>query len=197
MKERPILFTPHNAQLVHESKKTQTRRILKSQPWEGLGRIDGPAFYAPTKVNKRTGEEYPGDDVFGVYDHTGEWGCVCPFGRPGTRLWIREAWAFPGEELHMYKGCPADAEIVEKWKQDKNAPQVKWKPSLHMPRWACRTVVELVEVRVERLDKITESDSQAEGVKSVAEFMDLWVSINKTWEPSLWVWVLTMRRVTP
>lgn len=225
MKERPILMTPENAQKVFDGTKTQTRRILKSQPWEWLRRIDGPAFYAPTKVNKRTGEEYPGDDVFGVYDHTGEWGCVCPFGRPGDRLWIREAWA-PCDACHMeiYKGqgvrnCPHC---------DESASGLKFTPSIHMHRWVCRTVVELTKVWVERVQDIQEEDAGAEGAAFMCSqcgcdldtqegsevhaacddldcnqgsyregFRRLWNSINGkgSWALNPWVWVLTMRKV--
>ncbi len=193
MKERPILMTPENAQKVHDGTKTQTRRILKSQPWEGLGHIDGPAFYAPTKVNKRTGEEYPGDDVFGVYDHTGEWGCVCPFGRPGDRLWVREAYARSGcRDNCTHLGC----HTLYKGSSAKSLGAygaVKWTPSIHMPRWACRTVVELTDVRVERLQEITAEDAINEGVRCLGDgtydrddFSGCWTNYSRTETTAYW-----------
>lgn len=222
MKERPILMTPENAQKVFDGTKTQTRRILKSQPWEGMGRIDGPAFYAPTKVNKRTGEECPGDDVFGVYDHTGEWSCVCPFGRPGDRLWIREnGWERPERTPKMLRDGADTWErfYFDALLDDGEAAELKGygfkrRPSIYMPRWASRTVVELTEVRVERLQEITEADALAEGCGTTLPlgptyegwadtvhrelFKQLWESINGngSWALNPYVWVLRFKKVT-
>ena len=71
----------------------------------------------------------------------------------------------------------------------------KWRSSLHLPKWACRTWLEITEIRVESLGQITEADARSEGVASVAEFIELWRSINKTWQPELWVWVIGFRMV--
>jgi hypothetical protein len=71
-----------------------------------------------------------------------------------------------------------------------------------MPRWACRTVVELTEVRVERVHEITQEDAKAEGCGSHhttprGEFMQLWESINGagSWAANPWVWVISFRRI--
>ncbi len=170
MRERPILMTPENAQKCHVGTKTQTRRIVK----------DFGAFH------------------HGVLHCGGKHGvptAICPYGGVGDRLWVREPWAWPGEEAHLYKGNPSDARLVDEWKKDQNSCQVKWTPSIHMPRFACRTVLEITDVRVERLGSISEADAQAEGVQDIAEFIKLWESINQTWEPSKWVWVLEFRKV--
>ena len=187
MKERPILFTPEHAQKVLVGTKTQTRRIVKRN---ASGRVQ--AVGSPKNWHL--------DDPDAVL--------ACPYGAVGDRLWIKEAWAWPGEELFMHKGCPADAETVEKWKQDKNAPPVKWKPSLYMPRWACRTVVELTEVRVERVWEISERDAIAEGVQPcghtsfhvdehTCSFRLLWETIHGkgSWALNPWVWALTFKKV--
>lgn len=228
MKERPTLMTPDNAQKCYEGTKTQTRRILGSQPWEGMGRIDGPAFYNPTKVNKKTGEQYPGDEVFGVYDADGEWGCVSTFGRPGDRLWVREAWcvgkpALPsGCGIVPYYG-PSKAidrsvctKVVHRgaWTGD---DQPKWRSGMFMPRWACRTVLEITDVRVERLQDINLEDCQSEGVRCESytgapyctwcsgheapchrdAYKTLWESINGvgSWAQNPWVWVIAFKKL--
>jgi len=79
-----------------------------------------------------------------------------------------------------------------------------WQPSIHMPRWACRLVLEISDVRVERLQAISEADVVAEGVSTpgpfaVHHFRDVWASINgqASWDADPWVWVITFKRITP
>ena len=213
MRERPIVMTPENAQKCHEGTKTQTRRILRIQPWEGIGRIEGPAFYSPTKVDQKTGEEYPGEEVFGAYDADGQWGCPCPFGRPGDRLWVREnGWERPERTPKMMRdGADTwerfyyDALLDSGERDELKGYGFKRRPSIHMPRWACRTVLEITDVRVERLQAISEADALAEGVLvhpdaetgARMEYFALWESLHGvgSWGKNPWVWVLTFREV--
>src|ERR1700744_3603412 len=79
----------------------------------------------------------------------------CPYGKPGDVLWVRETWNqyYSGEDsLFAYKA--SDAEF----------PFKGWKPSIFMPRLACRIFLEIVDIRVERLRDIDQKDAQAEGV---------------------------------
>lgn len=190
MKERPILMTPENAQKCHEGGKTQTRRIIKPQP-------DGKIFH-----------KY--DGCWNSAHFEGEW--ICPYGVVGDRLWIREAFAWPGEEVLIYRGNPGDMDVVRHWMARENGPKVKWTPAIHMPRWACRTVLELTEVRVERLQDCSTEDAISEGAetfegecelrdkrltKAQLQFAALWESINGpgSWGLNPWVWVLTFKKV--
>lgn len=203
MKERPILMTPENAQKCFDGVKTQTRRIVKPQPEEGM-KILGPEMYTPCRTDKN-GEMYPGEDVFGVYSDDGEWGVACPYGAPGDRLWIREAGWFKqwpgGNTIKAYK-ANWDGHDGTPWG---DIEPKKWMPSLHMPRWACRTVVEITEIRVQRIQEISHDDAIAEGLSyeittdvPCSNFRDLWISINgpDSWDANPWVWALTFKKVT-
>lgn len=134
----------------------------------------------------------------------------CPYGRPGDALWARECW---------YANSPGSAVLYRADHPEPEAKEGPWKPSLLMPRWASRITLPLVEVRVERLQDITEEDSKAEGVELPActyvgecrsnscprhgrldrhrnAFARLWDSINGEkpgcpWADSPWVWCLT------
>lgn len=227
MKERPILMTPENAQKCHEGTKTQTRRVVKQQPPEDVGKILGPEMYAPVKVDK-FGEEYPGEDVFGVYSDDGEWGAVFPYGQVGDRLWVREnGWERPARTPKMLRdGADTwerfyfDALLDAGEAEELKGYGFKRRPSIHMPRWACRTVLEITEVRVERLQEISDKDARAEGcpthvvehtfrkvyrdekeraIHRIESFQRLWESINGhgSWALNPWVWVLELRRVKP
>lgn len=213
MKERPILMTPDNAGKVFEGAKTQTRRIVKYSP------ILGEPDYWCSKI----GESY-------FVRVMGDYRRFCNYGQVGGRLWIREAYARSGcLDNCAHLGC----HTLYKGSSKKSLGAygaVKWKSSIHMPRWACRTVVDLTDVLVERVQDITEDNAKAEGAAFVCEqcgsdldtqegsevhaacddldcnqgsyregFRRLWNSINGTgsWERNDWVWVLTMRRVTP
>lgn len=162
MKERPIFMAPENAQKCHEGTKTQTRRIVSVPSWASDDDMLKLAIQRPA-----TGIAYYMDGI-------PEKRLTCPYGVVGDRLWVREPWAWPGEEFHLYKGSPADARIVEEWKKDQNSCQVKWTPSIHMPRFACRTVLEITEIRVERLKEISEEDALAE-IGSLETVTQEWV----------------------
>ena len=84
---KPITLTAEMVRAVLAGEKTQTRRPVEPQPPEGVGKIIGPELYRPTRIN-RAGEQYPGAEVFGVYDEDGEWGAKCPW-RVGGRVWAR------------------------------------------------------------------------------------------------------------
>jgi len=206
-KERPILMTPENAQKCFDGTKTQTRRIVKLPRDRGTWE---PFFFEGSKCTTSDGK--PGEDLVCITNTKTGKTLACQFGQAGDRLWVREPHAWPGEEAYLFRGNPEHKALVEKWRSDPNYPQIKWTPSIHMKREACRTVLELTEVRVERLNDISHEDAVAEGcagsgwhvseqastvVYPVDAFRSLWESINGpgSWGLNPWVWVLTFRRV--
>ncbi len=203
-KEHPILFSEPMVRAILEGRKTQTRRIVKPQPASHL--LDGE--WLPPK---------------------------CPYGGLGDRLWVRETFGYcSGVGL---TSNTADATYVcfrdgsQVFKKDRSYHQWtkpvndsawpsdwKWRPSIHMPRWASRITLEVTGVRVERLQDISEEDAVAEGLEprdwcgpsqfhlangctvygqSVHCFKKLWESINglNSWDANPWVWVVEFRRL--
>lgn len=163
-KERPILFSAPMVRAILNSTKTQTRRAWSVQPPPGV----------------RVGW-IPGETSAGRY------------GRPGERLYVRETWAAPHAYDHLPpRLIPQDARIHYAATEDRGG--LLWRPSIHMPRWASRITLEITDVRVERLGIISHEDAIAEGVSSVDEYRMLWTTINGTWSPEIWVWVVDFRR---
>jgi hypothetical protein len=128
-------------QAIRAARKTQTRRVVKPQPvWVGDPNV-------PFKTQDA--------DPKGIIN--------CPYGQPSDRLWVREAW-HPSN--HVPFGTRAD--YLADTPDARGEGFWKWKPSIHMPRWASRITLEITAVRVERLQAISESDARAEGVDWVA-----------------------------
>jgi hypothetical protein len=122
-----------------------------------------------------------------------------PYGKPGDRLWVRETWGM-FEETHKciphYRATHA-TDVVP-----------RWRPSIHMPRWASRITLEVESVRVERLKECSDADALAEGCSSADMqsgdrlqdvYRRLWESINGpgSWEANPWVWVVEFKRIQP
>lgn len=198
IKERPILFSGPMVRAILEGRKTVTRRAMKVQPvlngklWQvyGAGWSDGV-----TSVPAVTGHSLATN---------------CPYGQIGDRLWVREAFnrTNPGgtEGVYYYR---ADGEFPKCIGGGKFTGVESWKPSIHMPRAACRILLEITDVRVERLQEITPSQCIAEGAwrikdkalgrghEAVAAFKDLWQSTGGDWDADPWVWVVEFRKVQP
>lgn len=207
MKERPILFSGAMVRALLDGKKTQTRRALKVQPLDILPMLEDKA-----------GVEWVGhmqvDPPRGIVFR-------CKFGKPGDRLWVRETWSQPttldpGPTFYRadYPTCvPAQFENVPP------VHHVRWKPSIHMPRNLSRILLEIVSVRAERLNDISEADARAEGIidggclncgnnepcgcdspepDARDSFVRLWESINGdgSWAINPWVWAIEFRRVS-
>ncbi|MGY2258173.1 hypothetical protein [Pseudomonas sp. SDO55104_S430] len=166
-KERPILFSAPMVRAILEGRKTVTRRALAGglDP-ERLGETMTKAQWA--KVNR----ELP--VAFGP-------AYFCPYGQPGDRLWVRETWYCDHFEVQQGPYLqPADMHDLDQSREhgelvyaaDGLAPyeqeQPTWKPSIHMPRWVSRILLEITDVRVERLQDISEQQAQAEGIVGVA-----------------------------
>lgn len=200
MKEHPILFSGAMVSALLAGTKTQTRREVKPQ-------------FAPEAVPAEmcaTNEQ--GHQVSG---HSGMWwddeasnadeAVRCPYGQPGDRLWVRETFA------HIYRdNAKPDERRDEDVAYKADHPGLdehaygSWKPSIHMPRWACRIVLEIVSVRVERLQDISDADAVAEGTAQHPDgpwhaFRSLWSLINgaDSWDANPWVWVVEFKRVQP
>ena len=135
----------------------------------------------------------------------------CPYGQVGDHLWIRErGWERPERTPQMMReGADTwepfyyDAMLIEYEAEELQAWGFRRRPSIHMPRWACRTVVEITGIRVERVLEITQDDCLAEGCGNPyttprAAYRVLWESINGSgsWESNPWVWVLTFKKVS-
>jgi len=128
---------------------------------------------------------------------------------PGDRLWVREAWrvvpgcTYPGEAMVVYRaGAPGrtcslpedvDAAELSKWSRLTKKGEPRWTPSLLMPRWAARTVRQVVSVHAEQLDTLTPEQALEEGFATPAEFTNAWDAIyrdaGKTVASRPWVWV--------
>ncbi|MFY1054705.1 hypothetical protein ACOQNP_24060 [Ectopseudomonas khazarica] len=228
MKERPILFSGPMVRAILSGQKTVTRRVVKPQP-DFLGSMTDP-----TTPFKTLGAGLHGQ-------------IVCPYGQPGDRLWVRETFALLGNEdgccidwqdnlvkgdergaARIYRAScpPGDYGLNQipakaEWKPDTEPMEYDgaWRPSIHMPRWACRILLEVTAVRVELLQNISEEQALAEGARpepcdharqtcsdigcwgdtAKGAFGFLWESINGagSWDANPWVWVVEFKRVTP
>jgi hypothetical protein len=199
IKERSILFSAEMVRAILDGRKTQTRRVFKNAP-----------------DDLRSGR-YP------IWpEHEG----LPPsrYGQPGDRLWVRETYTWitlaeneftgdgwPGRRIRKPDGIPvlmlyrSDA-IAEDWDNQIS----HWNPSIFMPRWASRITLEIISVRVERVQSISIDDIKAEGCTGAPlpgqvvsrndgyqhyqEFKYLWDSINAKrgygWDANPWVWVI-------
>lgn len=147
VKERPILFSTPMVQGILSKVKRMTRRT------KGLERINE----TPESFECMGLTEYEGNLIANFILHrVAGFKIKCPYGKPGDRIWVREAWGKCNEKL-VY------AASVCSPKYDK--PKYGWKPSIHMPRVASRILLEITDIRVERLQYITEEDAIAEGVE--------------------------------
>ncbi|EIL6378337.1 hypothetical protein LL615_002397, partial [Salmonella enterica] len=188
-----------------EGRKTQTRRVLATYQ-------DAVKFCPEWDVN--------GKQIFivlGEKDHTGMNPVItaipCPFGQPGDRVWVRETFRVHSRATDVAT-LVYRASVRNSWTEqthrvpvavcNKPATPEKWTPSIHMPRWASRITLEITGVRVERLNSITESDAEAEGVTDtgfgdllVDGYRYLWKSIygEESWAANPWVWVIEFKRV--
>jgi hypothetical protein len=140
--------------------KTQTRRAVKGAPddWTPMQ----PQVFSPTVID-RHGDEQPGSDAYGAGNEDGDCWIRCPYGQPGERLWVREAWAHWGRDDQCGEAPATTAQPIYRADGDHWDERDRWRPSIHMPRWASRITLEITEVRVERLQDISESDADAEG----------------------------------
>ena len=213
MKERPILFSAPMVRAIIDGRKTQTRRIVKPQPeW-----AEGAWYWRHPRYNNGLGVHYFHTDAESAAE---KMATVCPYGVPGDRLWVRETWfdnmaSDDGDEARTPARCVyrANGEFIDQFPEE--YMDGKWTPSIHMPRWASRITLEVVEVRVERLQDITEHDAEREGAATCDHFADakrghplqphktsfawLWNKINgrDSWIANPWVWVVVFKRLEP
>lgn len=176
MKEHPILFSGPMVRAILDGRKTQTRRVVKPQPdlsgFETYRPIDGRRYTEQNAAEARCSSD---GWYFGIPGmSTGPW--RRPYGQPGDRLWVRETFNWSSDELLLpkenHRRCPERAAYAAKnvvWRADgeRRHPEhgeAIWKPSIHMPRWASRITLEITNVRVERLQEISEQDAETEGV---------------------------------
>lgn len=210
MKERPILFSTEMVEAILDGRKTQTRRIVKQLENE----TNNNTSYRLANIIDRFSlesipqivEAHKPDEWHSKYPNPNP--IICKYGQEGDILWVRETWATgkhgtDGTE-YLYKAGSDD------YFQD------KWKPSIHMPKEACRLRLKIKSIRIERLQEISEQDAIAEGIELIGNrykqylqtrldktvenpiysYMTLWESINGigSWEKNLYVWVIEFER---
>lgn len=207
--ERPILFNAEMVRAVLEGRKTVTRRVVKPQPTDRADEI-------LCDMN----------DVWREYTKIGELpdgrAMKCPYGAPGDRLWVRETWQtfkelddakpsdFKAWDIHY----PAD-HTVQQIGCKRLRPELfgKKRPSIFMPRWASRILLEVVSVKVERVQEMTPRKAWEEGFRcgcmspvpecggNLEKFHMLWDELYKFkglgWNLNPWVWVVEFKRIAP
>lgn len=197
IKERPILFSTPMVQAILEGRKTQTRRIVSKS--NSLHNLQWEYFdWNVVHINKPVGLKVKckGQD---------ELWRISPKWQVGDILWVRESWCktLDVDEFtdgYLYKAEYADPSFT------------KWKPSIHMPRAACRIRLEITDIKVERLQEISREDAIAEGMPHQwqkmkcgeflpdprGEFYITWSKINgaESWNQNPWVWVISFERIS-
>lgn len=214
IREHPILFNAEMVKAILDGRKTQTRRLMKPQP-KLLKMLTAKKRL---KVPRWCWDIPKGNGRVLVWDENAQPQFIeleAPY-KVGDKLWVRETWAWPGEEVVIYR-TPEYQKYVDMVKEDLGMT-IKWTPSIHMPRWASRLTLEVTAVRCERIAEISEDDARAEGApkslwyqpsgtKSDSEqrhmgslvnhkinyrtgFVGIWQSIYPgSWEKNQFVWV--------
>ncbi|PHZ92574.1 hypothetical protein CS912_22710 [Klebsiella variicola] len=205
--ERGMIFNAEMVRAILDGRKTQTRRPIK---WKQT------RF---TEIGEREdGSKWPWSEDA---EHAFDFWHPCPFGSVGDRIWVRETFQGPLFDFDLMDSYCKDSTPFEKsefcvYKADGvPAPEFYdaddelhccWRPSIHMPRWASRILLEITGVRVERLKSISDRDALREGCSTaemksgdcVADvFARLWASIygDESWNSNPWVWVIEFKRI--
>ncbi len=227
VQEKPILFSGAMVRKIIEDLKTNTRRVVQPQPpkeatFAGQMRCSDPkqdASFWWMSGNPKDIDEWMSVDGTEPF--------FCPYGKPGDRLWVRETWQYFGGDEYLYQKSRQSVAYKATWDSDKCLwkegtaepttfdywPET-WRPSIHMPRWASRLTLEIVSVKVERVQEISQADAKAEGVTAVIskkihgwtphvlEFSLLWDSINAkreggkyAWAANPFVWAISFKKV--
>ncbi|ENK2735673.1 hypothetical protein AB3C09_000013 [Klebsiella variicola] len=215
MTERGMIFNAEMVRAILDGRKTQTRRPIK---WKQT------RF---TEIGEREdGSKWPWSEDA---EHACDFWHPCPFGAVGDRIWVRETFCPAPLEMQsepprktMWNIAYRDGMQMEKLAPAEYNPTIynyeRWTPSIHMPRWASRILLEITDVRVERLNAISEEDARAEGIidggclncgepepcgcanpepDATDAFAYLWQSIygQASWNANPWVWVIDFKRV--
>lgn len=231
MKERGMIFNAEMVRAILDGRKTQTRRPIK---WKQT------RF---TEIGEREdGSKWPWSEDA---EHACDFWHPCPFGAVGDRIWVRETWSdvnLDGAPAVAYRADDEVYDLMENeslldedgafnyqdtrvskyqfaaWHSDLiSGIEGNWRPSIHMPRWASRILLEITNVRVERLNSMHDVDAMREGIQNlttcshsdfgipgvvnaqhpVRAFQLLWESIYGTdsWHANPWVWVIEFKRV--
>lgn len=224
MKERPIIYSAPMIRAIRADLKTQTRRIIKRQPSAeakdaGVIHSGGPTdgLWAWLDDPDLMWAGFTKDEAF-----------RCPYGVPGDALWCKETWQY-APLSHCYCPQPSEASPCDDWSEgtgcrsmradfvyraDEGARAPRWRPSIFMPRHISRLTLLVTDIRVQRLQAITDEDAVAEGVRRVGyrwevpgicttpvsavdAFRCLWEYINGpgSWEANPWVFAITFERV--
>lgn len=220
MTERGMIFNSEMVRAILDGRKTQTRRIMAPQPADDIER---GIFPNPEAIGWKSSLRHK---------HGSTTAHFCPYGKPGDRIWVRETFQGPLFDYDLMDSYCKDPTPFEKpefcvYKADGvPAPEFYdaddelhccWRPSIHMPRWASRILLEITDVRVERLNSIHDVDAMREGIQNlttcshadfgipgvvnaqhpVRAFQLLWESIYgaDSWKFNPWVWVIEFKRV--
>ncbi|HAN5055428.1 TPA: hypothetical protein IFJ15_003760 [Escherichia coli] len=186
MKERGMIFNDEMVRAILGGNKTQTRRIVEEK------------FYGRAVAAELLAKH-------------------CPYGQPGDRIWVRETYRVHGKATDVAT-LVYRASVRNSWTEQTHRVPVdvcnkpvseKWTPSIHMPRWASRILLEITDLRVERLHDMSEADAKAEGATPATYkitppeavyrvgFGDIWRSIygQDNWLSNPWVWVIEFKRI--
>jgi hypothetical protein len=195
IKEHPILFSTPMVRAILEGRKSQTRRIIKPQPFGTImpHQLKDDGFFREEHIGKWLWETKEGEYL----KH-------CPYGQSGDILWVRETWRPKGHNFPI--GYPFEYRATAE--EDGVPIDEPWKPSIFMPKEVCRIRLEITNIRVEKLQDISEEDAIAEGI-SLPNYADqaikdvhypepstiyslLWENINGdgSWALNPWVWVI-------
>lgn len=219
MKDRPILFSAPMVRALLDGSKTQTRRVVKPQPERrsiadvgsmlGFKKRHGEGFWLWPNAKDRIIAE-------------------CPFGQSGDRLWVRESLSYDAEYGHYYVASRPRVYLCSRFDNKEEETGYSYEmdmacraiPSIHLPRKYSRITLEIIDVRVERLQDISEADALADGIKQYrgalrwVRYLDamtgeaihntardayraLWESINGpgSWDANPWVWVVEFKQL--
>ncbi|EPW1718614.1 hypothetical protein [Enterobacter hormaechei] len=211
MKERGMIFNGEMVRAILDGRKTQTRRIMKVQP-KPCNHTNWPD-YSPESQWK----SYPNGWCCAVcangttIDHRHHAkGITCPFGAVGDRIWVRETWAEAGAgapDLKLYRANYPE-HVPTHYENVPPASDIRWTPSIHMPRRASRITLEITGVRVERLASVSDEDAGKEGYPAnpapYGGTMDKWLWFRGLWDSiypdqsfkhNPWVWVIEFKVV--
>ncbi len=193
-KERGIIFNTEMVKAILDGRKTQTRRVMNNQPCTLSGET---ISVQQDDFNFR----WAGD----LHNDTSGW-FPCPLGKVGDRLWVRETFktGVCTESTIAYKATHKPSDLEEGWYEE-----IKWTPSIHMPRRYSRITLEITDIRVERLNSADDNEFKAEGYPLDREltggsmdqfcwFRNLWDSVSPTnfkYADNPWVWVIEFKRI--